>query len=119
MPAPPWPQNSAGFWWREVAAEDGQIKEDASDPGNACRPPAFRPARAEPPGLGRARRRGGLSHPPKPPDARPAEVKCQSQLSQGGPRCPGNPALLSSPKHHILSFIFSTYTHVVRTFFRV
>lgn len=38
---------------------------------------------------GRARRRGGLSDPPKPPDTWPVEVKCQSQLSRS---CQGGPA---------------------------
>lgn len=44
-----WPQNSTGFWWREVAGEDGQIREDSGNPVILSMP-AFQPARAEPPG---------------------------------------------------------------------
>lgn len=79
MPAPTWPQNSAGFWWREVAELGGQIKEDHSDPWKARHPQHGRATRTT---TGRARLRGGLSGPPEPQDAWPEEGRVRMDGSR-------------------------------------
>lgn len=94
MPASMRPQNSTGFWSREVAGVDGQIKEDQSAP----RKPCHLQHASIPTSKGRATRTmsgpdklggpGSVADFPNPPKtarhlARRGQDVCQSQL-----RCP-------------------------------